>query len=116
MGNQLAAVAERKSEPITYTLTTDAKSLLLSWKCMGGSESYLCRGHTGVVEKWRGITVQSGRVTQVDWASERLRNAIPKEICCLDELTHLDLGGNMLSGGVPSGIGNLRKLKHLSLR
>ena len=44
-----------------------------------------------------------------------LTGIIPSELCCLTELTYLNLNGNALSGDIPVEIGNLTQLTELYL-
>jgi len=51
----------------------------------------------------------------LDLGGNQLSGEIPSEICNLTNLTELELGGNQLSGEIPSEIGNLNNLTFLHL-
>ena len=68
------------------------------------------------VLKWTGIKVKDGRVTSINWISERLTGTVPAEIGQLSALTKICLRNNELVGEVPFSICNLTNLKELTLR
>lgn len=78
---------------------------------------------TGPVNTWQGVIVIGNRVTQVfldddgsaSFAGNNLVGTIPSEIGDLDQLIHLSLASNQLSGSVPVEIGNLSSLQRLYL-
>ena len=65
-------------------------------------------------EKWRGVTMENGRVVKLELTEAGLTGAVPAEIGRLTSLTVLDLGGNKLTS-VPAEIGQLTSLEKLSL-
>ncbi len=68
------------------------------------------------VAAWYGVvTDASGRVTELNLASNRLSGEIPPELGNLINLTELYLCGNRLSGEIPSELGNLINLTELHL-
>ena len=67
------------------------------------------------IDRWSGIGVSGGRVTQIRLGLRQLRGAIPPEIGELTALQHLNLGLNQLTGGIPPSIGNLTNLLELYL-
>ena len=107
-------------------LARDKVYVLRCWLAMGGKEDTLTRGYRdkGVrkmrdkpsdnVSKWLKVTVEGGRVTELDWSSymigELLTGTIPAEIGALDGLTtlslrYLDLRNNQICGHLPPEIG-----------
>ena len=65
-------------------------------------------------EKWRGVTMENGRVVKLELTEAGLTGAVPAEIGRLTSLTVLDLGGNKLTS-LPAEIGQLTSLTELSL-
>ncbi|MFC2125859.1 leucine-rich repeat domain-containing protein [Bacteroidota bacterium] len=70
---------------------------------------------TGPVSTWYGITLTSGRVTDIDLSSNNLVGTIPADIGELTSLTDMSLGDNQISGTIPSAIGDLTNLGYLHL-
>jgi Leucine-rich repeat (LRR) protein len=70
---------------------------------------------TAPVSSWWGVTVQSGRVTQVILPSNNLNGTIPSSLGNVTDLTTLDVRINELSGGIPSSLGSLSNLTYLVL-
>ena len=65
---------------------------------------------------WSGVTTDdSGRVTKLELAHNRLSGTIPSELGTLGHLGRLFLHGNELSGEIPPELGNLFNLTSLSL-
>ncbi|MCH7573898.1 MAG: fibronectin type III domain-containing protein [Candidatus Marinimicrobia bacterium] len=64
---------------------------------------------------WYGVTVASGRVTNLNLASNNLAGPIPATIGNLTNLIQLRLFDNQLSGPIPIEIGNLTNLTGLYL-
>ena len=62
------------------------------------------------LEKWDGIQVQGGRVTELSLPSSGLSGVIPAGIGNLSALTTLDLSGNSLTGTIPASLNNLTNL------
>lgn len=73
----------------------------------------------GWVSGWNGITVENGRVTEIDLHYDlfmrwpKINGSLPESIGNLSALTKLVIGG--LSGSIPASICNLKSLTHLSL-
>ncbi|GMH62053.1 hypothetical protein TL16_g03398 [Triparma laevis f. inornata] len=86
---------------------------------------------------WTGITINDGRVTEIDWSSRvfekvkekaikeggkknahiyKLKGTFHEAIGNLEELTKLILYGNELTGYIPAKIGDCKKLEVLDLR
>jgi len=70
---------------------------------------------TAPVSTWWGVTVQSGRVTQIILPSNNLNGTIPSSLGNITNLTTLDLRINELNGGIPSSLGSLSNLAYLVL-
>ena len=66
-------------------------------------------------EDWEGVTMEDGRVVELDLEEFGLTGAVPAEIGQLTLLTWLELGNNQLRS-VPTEIGQLTALKGLDLR
>ena len=65
-------------------------------------------------EKWRGVTMENGRVVKLELTEAGLTGAVPAEIGRLTSLTVLDLDRNELTS-VPAEIGQLTSLMQLHL-
>ena len=63
---------------------------------------------------WTGVTVSSGRVTEINLADPSLNGMIPNTFGGLTELTTLDLTRSALTGPIPSTLGALSNLTSLS--
>lgn len=73
---------------------------------------------TQPVSTWYGITVENGRVTEIDLFHNRVIGIIPSDIGNLTNLKKLHLGSygyNKLSGLIPPEVGNLTNLEYLYL-
>ena len=70
---------------------------------------------TAPVSKWNGVTLRSGRVTQLELFNNNLDGTIPSSLGNLSNLTLLDLSKNNLTGNIPSSFGNLSNLTSLNL-
>ena len=102
---------------------TDRQALIAIYEALGGAEWK--RQENWLSEKplwsqyggWYGIqTDSSGRVTRLNLSNINLTGELPPELWELTELRDLLLNGNPgLTGGIPSGIGNLAKLEVLRL-
>ena len=66
-------------------------------------------------EKWRGVTMENGRVVKLELEGVGLTGAVPAEIEQLTSLTRLNLRGNRLTS-LPAEIGQLTSLTVLDLR
>ena len=73
------------------------------------------RGSTKDITSWQGINVNDQRVTSVSLGGNELTGTIPTEIGQLTNLTHLYLDNNQLTGPIPTEIGQLTNLTHLYL-
>ena len=62
------------------------------------------------LDKWDGITVQGGRVTELSLPSRNLDGIIPVGIGNLSALKTLDLSSNSLTGTIPASLNNLTAL------
>ena len=88
---------------------------------MGGDEERLRRGYYGDnenlnhVSKWKGVVVEGGRVTRLEWDREGLSDTLPIDISAFLALTYLYLSNNTLSVELPSELGNLTSLTFLVL-
>jgi Leucine-rich repeat (LRR) protein len=67
------------------------------------------------INRWQGITVENGRITQITLDSAGLRGVLPIGISNLTALKTLRLRGNSLEGSFPSGILLLPQLQELAL-
>ena len=68
------------------------------------------------VGDWEGVTVENGVVTQLELRSNNLRGTLPSAMGDLTSLKHLSLWDNSLSGAIPAEIGKLTRLEGLLLR
>ena len=69
-----------------------------------------------LLDEWYGVTTDNGRVTHLDLGGNELSGALPAELGNLTNLQRLDLVVNQLSGVLPAELGNLTNLKVLSLQ
>ncbi len=69
----------------------------------------------GSESAWKGITIATDHVTQINLGSNNLSGSIPAELGSLSALSKLDLGGNRLTGYIPAQLGNIGNLLTLSL-
>jgi hypothetical protein len=65
-------------------------------------------------KKWRGVTMENGRVVELQLTRMGLTGAVPAEIGQLTSLTELHLSGNQLTS-LPAEIGQLTSLRELDL-
>ena len=66
-------------------------------------------------DRWLGVTVSNGRVTELELVSFGLTGEIPREIGSLTGLEILDLSNNDLAGPIPDSLGLLSGLRLLNL-
>ena len=67
------------------------------------------------VGNWYGVTVTNGRVTRLHLRDNQLTGIIPTELGDLANLEHLSLSRNQLTGAIPAELGDLANLERLSL-
>ncbi|HGY54294.1 MAG TPA: T9SS type A sorting domain-containing protein [Caldithrix abyssi] len=66
------------------------------------------------VSDWYGVTVKSGRVTELSLINNNLNGKLPGQLGDLTALTWLKIGqSSTLTGPIPEEIGNLKELKTL---
>ncbi len=70
---------------------------------------------TGPVSTWHGVTVVGGRVTMVVLGGNNLTGVLPSDLDDLTALEFLALGDNALSGSLPAALGSLSVLRNLIL-
>ncbi|MBC6476608.1 MAG: cadherin-like domain-containing protein [Hormoscilla sp. GM7CHS1pb] len=68
-----------------------------------------------VVNTWPGVTVESGRVTEIALDDNDLSGPLPDSLGNLSNLKFLDMSYNDLTGTIPDSLGNLSNLKTLDL-
>jgi Leucine-rich repeat (LRR) protein len=71
--------------------------------------------NNGPISTWFGVTVEYGRVTELDLNYNNLVGIIPASIGYLDDLIDLDLSSNQLTGSIPPEISSLTNLNNLYL-
>ena len=87
-------------------LEQDKKALRAMAKAFGKTMAWLRDGKDDV-SKWKGITVEDGRVAKVSWDSERLSGELSTEVGVLTGLKELMLSNNEIGGSLPPELGNL---------
>lgn len=66
------------------------------------------------IETWGGVTMEEGKITQLNLNGFGLTGQLPASIGSLTDLTRLNIGSNKnLTGSLPSTIGNLENLEAL---
>lgn len=98
-------------------LTSDSLALVALYNSANG-QNWAIRTNwlTGSVNSWFGVTVNSGRVTQLSLPSNRLIGDITPEIKNLTALTSLNLSDNSFNNRLlPIEVGNLTNLITLNL-
>ena len=63
------------------------------------------------IQRWDGVTVESGRVVGVSLPGKSLNGVLPAVFGNLSGLQSLDLSGNSLTGTIPTELGNLNLVK-----
>ena len=63
------------------------------------------------IQRWDGVTVESGRVVGVSLPTKSLNGILPAAFGNLSGLQSLDLSGNSLTGTIPTELGNLTLVK-----
>lgn len=67
------------------------------------------------INRWQGVTVEGGRITQLTLDSAGLRGVLPIAVSTLTALKVFRARGNSLEGALPTGILLLPQLQELSL-
>ena len=98
-----------------YYCNKDGAALLKCWTSLGGAEDELRQGYGDDAARWKGVTVDGGRVVVVEWSREGLKGDLPSEIGELDGLRALRLYHHEMSS-IPSEIGKLTSLTYLNLQ
>ena len=92
----------------------DCEALLASRDALGGDKSLNWSEDLSIGE-WQGISISKGRVARLNLVDQGLTGIVPSELGSLTNLRHLSLGGNQLTGGIPTVLGNLSNLQSLAL-
>ena len=82
----------------------DCEALLASRDALGGDKSLNWSEDLSIGE-WQGISIFKGRVARLNLVDQGLTGIVPSELGSLTNLRHLSLGGNQLTGGDPDGAG-----------
>lgn len=101
------------------TLESDSLALVALYNATNGhnwtnNTNWLVAGQ--LVEDWFGVTIQDGRVTELDLGGNGLNGIIPTEVGNLEQLNTLFLSNNSINGTIPSALGGLSNLNLLGLR
>ena len=92
----------------------DSLALVDLYMATGGDNWHRNDGWlNGPVYGWDGITVENGRVTQINLSANNLNGTIPASFGNLDGLNLVFLNANSISGSLPEEIGNLYQLEVL---
>ena len=102
------------STVVSGGLVDDCGILLAARDTLRGSAS-LNWSTSRVISLWTGITVTSGRVTDIRLQRRNLTGRIPSTLGGLDKLARLALDYNSLAGWIPGELGNLGELTELYL-
>ena len=100
-------------EPSKDDGTFDDESVLRTWRAMC-PELQGRWSEDEQPEDWEGVTMENGRVVQLELREFGLTGAVPAEIGRLSALRQLFLGGNQLTS-LPAEIGQLTSLTKLNL-
>ncbi|GMI07393.1 hypothetical protein TrLO_g7578 [Triparma laevis f. longispina] len=111
----LVHLNEEDDVEIVGDLGKDAKAVLDCWKDLGGNEDDLKNEAGNDIFNWSEVTVESGRVTKLNWHQKGLTGFISEDIGNIKMLRELDLSRNSLSGKIPKEIGQLKQLVKLDL-
>lgn len=65
---------------------------------------------TNPIEQWYGITIEQGRVKNLQLNSNQLAGTLPTSLGNLSNLVYLELMGNQLTGNIPTSVGQLSKV------
>ena len=111
-GNEMFTVLDVQNNPILI----DSLALIALYDSTDGSNwTNKTNWFNGSVKTWYGVTIDSGRVIQINLKSNNLSGSLPSDISQINKLKYLNLGLNHLSGEIPDRIGNLQFLESLSL-
>ena len=91
-------------------LVADCETLLGMKSALRGSSGKLNWWIGKDINRWDGITVQNGRVSEVSLPNRNLDGIIPPTFGSLSALSVLDLSGNSLTGSIPKELDNLSSL------
>jgi Leucine-rich repeat (LRR) protein len=69
----------------------------------------------GTENKWKGVTVRSGRVVKLEFVRNGLSGSLPEAVGTFTELESLRLMEPDISGELPPALGKLVKLRRMSL-
>ena len=87
-------------------------------QCDGPNWTRKAHWLTGQLKTWEGVTVENGRVVELNlgnYPSVGLVGAIPAELSNLDEIRKITLLNNKLSGSIPESWSSLSKLLEIDL-
>ena len=96
-------------------LVDDCETLLGSEATLVGSGRALNWDRHTAMANWTGVTLASGRVSEIDLLSGGLAGSIPTKLGRLSTLTKLRLDSNSLTGSIPAELGTLSGLTHIWL-
>ena len=101
-----------------YASAKDRITLRNMWSALrgeGGEEGlYQGRGEYDAAG-WRGVTVEDGRVTRVDWRCAGKGGRLWEGVGELEALEVLYLNGNACEGEVPKSLGRLSRLRYIDI-
>ncbi len=107
-----------KPETTSGPATRDRTALITLYRATNGPRwgSHHKWASEAPLKEWYGVdTDDSGRVTKLDLAGNRLRGRIPSELGRLANLKWLDLSRNNIGGNLPHALGGLKELQRLRL-
>lgn len=125
--NTVATKLTLKSRPITLQIginppvvNLDSLALVaLYTQCNGVNWTKKDNWLTGRLSTWQGVTVENGRVVELDLGdpsvSVGLTGSIPPELSTLLEIRKINFGNNELTGNLPKNWSELSNLKILIL-
>ncbi len=99
------------------TYPQDSLALVALYNSAGGNNWYFKTNWltTAPLNTWFGVTMQYGRVTQLNLAFNNVTGSLPTQLGNLISLQLLYLYSNGLSGSIPSSLCSLSKLQYLYL-
>ena len=95
-------------------LVADCEALLRARNTLEGS-ARLNWSEFIPINRWEGVTVTGGRVTEIDLRARRLNGTLSAALGDLERLTKLNLRSNSLTGAIPASLGDLSNLTVLNL-